>query len=119
MPHPARRNADSSNVLCRTPTPGKQPTRIDRWKFDTVRQAVLKVLAGQPDGVLFGDLSKLVAAELDAPARKRLGSINWYTTVVKLELEVRGEIARVEDVSPQRLRLAGRKTSRTKKVEGR
>ena len=30
----------------------------------------------------------------------------WYVTTVKLELEVRGEIRRVKDVTPQRLMRA-------------
>ncbi len=33
----------SDKVVCETPTPGKQPTRIDRWKYDAVRRAILKV----------------------------------------------------------------------------
>lgn len=30
-------------ILCATPTPGKAPTRIDRWKHDRVRTAILSV----------------------------------------------------------------------------
>lgn len=34
---------------------------------------------------------------------EELGSVGWYTTTVKLDLEARGEIARVESARPQRL----------------
>jgi len=31
-------------ILCRTPAPGKAPTRIPKWKYDAARAAILKVL---------------------------------------------------------------------------
>jgi hypothetical protein len=34
------------------------------------------------------------------------GSISWYVTTVKLDLEARGLIARVPGSHPQRLRMA-------------
>jgi len=33
------------------------------------------------------------------------GSISWYVTTVKLDMEARGEIERVPDSNPQQLRL--------------
>jgi hypothetical protein len=33
------------------------------------------------------------------------GSISWYATMVKLDLEARGEIERIPGSSPQRIRL--------------
>ncbi|MCL4790346.1 MAG: hypothetical protein KJ070_26780 [Verrucomicrobia bacterium] len=88
-------------VLCRTPTPGKQPTRIDAGKFALVRKAILAVLPRRSPGVRFRDLPARVARKIPAAQRLALGSIPWYVTSVKLELEVRGEIRRVSGVSPQ------------------
>jgi hypothetical protein len=34
------------------------------------------------------------------------GSVGWYVTAVKLDLEARNEIHRLPGVSPQRVRLA-------------
>ena len=97
----------SETVLCRTPTPGKQPKSIARWKFDAVRRAILAVVAAEPKGVVFRDLPGLVAAALNADERAELGSVSWYTTTVKLELEVRGELRRLAGASPQRLTRNG------------
>jgi hypothetical protein len=35
------------------------------------------------------------------------GSVSWYVTTVKLDLETRGVVERVPGQKPQRLRLAG------------
>ncbi|HSQ56029.1 MAG TPA: hypothetical protein VLM40_09800, partial [Gemmata sp.] len=90
-------------VECRTPTPGKSATRIEKWKFDAIRSAIRAVVPSSGDGVLFSQLPELAKKKMDANELKRLGSLMWYVTVVKLELEVRGELRRVPDVSPQRL----------------
>ena len=97
------KTAAADKVLCRTPTPGKKPTRIDRWKFDAVRQALLKIVPKKGKGVVFFELPKLVQAKVPATERATLGNFSWYTTVVKLEMEVRGELRRVPDAQPQRL----------------
>jgi hypothetical protein len=91
-------------VLCRTPTPNKKPTRIARARFDLVRNALLRLLPKKGEGMVFTDLFDKVEAELTPQEIEFLGSVSWYTTVVKLELEVRGEIERVEGSQPQRLR---------------
>lgn len=98
-------NADNEKVVCETPTPGKQPTRIDRWKYETVRDAILEITEERPEGVLFKELPQLVQKRMTPEDRAKLGSIMWYVTTVKLDLEVRGEIERVPKTSPQRLRI--------------
>ena len=93
----------NERVTCRTPTPSKQPTHIDRWRFDTVRRAILETIPRRAE-VPFAELPAKVEAALSAEERDRLGSVSWYTTVVKLEMEVAGELERVAGASPQRLR---------------
>ena len=90
-------------VTCQTPTPGKRPTRIDRWKYDAVRKAILRVVPRRGEGLLFSELPARVEAAIPARERADLGSMTWYTTTVKLDLEYRGEIHRVEGARPQRL----------------
>jgi hypothetical protein len=93
----------SDKVVCETPTPGKQPTRIDRWKYDAVRKAILKVTPRRGDGIRFSELADKVKSALPAKQLAELGSVSWYTTTVKLDLEVRGDIYRVDGARPQRL----------------
>ena len=83
---------------------GKQGVNIDRAKYDLIRQAILDNLA-QRGEIPFGELSASVTASL---ARPFDGSVGWYTTTVKLDLEARGIIERVPGRSPQVMRLAGR-----------
>ena len=90
-------------MLCRTPTPGKRPVNITRWKYEAVRRAILAAVPEQEPGIPFKELSAQVGARLKPGERERLGSIGWYTTSVKLDLEVRGEIRRVAGITPQRL----------------
>ncbi len=96
---------DELKIMCYTPTPGKKPVRIDRWKYDLVREAILDVLPADDTGVIFMELPALVEAQLSAVDLQRLGSVGWYTATVKLDLEVKGEIMRIPGSKPQRLRI--------------
>ena len=90
-------------TICYTPTLGKQPTRIDSWKYECVRDAILLAIPAQGEGVLFKQLPSLVAGLLSPEHKQKLGSVSWYTTTVKLHLETTEEIVRVVGASPQRL----------------
>lgn len=96
-----------ARVACRTPSPGKPGvTNIPKWKFDAIRGAVLDVL---DDGdTAWRDLTDRVRDRLDAGKLARMGKLGWHVVTVKLELEVSGEIERVERVSPQLLRRTGK-----------
>ena len=80
---------------------GKQGVNIDRSKYDTVREAIEQVLREQP-GTSFSRLTELVAKRIGGTFE---GSVSWYVVSVKLDLEARGVVQRVDDRSPQRLRL--------------
>ncbi len=97
---------DEDRILCETPTPGKQGTRIDRWKYEAVRAAILRALTGGEQGVPFKELPTLVEMGLTEKDLAGLGSLVWYTTTVKLHLETIGEIERVPGARPQRIRHA-------------
>jgi hypothetical protein len=92
------------HVLCHTPTPNKKPIRILRWKYDLVREAILAALPVEPESIVFTDLPGMVERRLSSEDLSRLGSVSWYTTVVKLDMEVKGEIERLPGITPQRLR---------------
>jgi hypothetical protein len=81
---------------------GKKGVNISKEKYDIVRQAILSIL-GQQQETLFKDLP----AEVERVMEKEFdGSISWYVTTIKLDMEARGLIIRIPKSSPQRLRLA-------------
>lgn len=94
----------AGKILCLTPTPGKQGTRIDRWKYETLRRAIRRAVPKNRTGVEFRMLAELVRQQLAAEELQTIGSLLWYTTTVKLHLEAIGEIERVPGAQPQRLR---------------
>lgn len=94
---------DENKIECKTPTPGKKPTRIQKWKYDMIANAILAILAHKGDGVLFKELPHLVADRIDNKVKNTIGSISWYTTTVKLDLECKNKIARISGSKPQRL----------------
>lgn len=96
--------AKTEKVMCLTPTPGKQGTRIDRWKYETLRRALRRVIPRNKSGIAFRHLPDLVAASLTAAELQKMGSIMWYVVTVKQHLEAIGEIERVPNAKPLRLR---------------
>lgn len=89
--------------ICKTPTPGSKPTRILQWKYDAVRKAILRVVPKKEPGVVFMSLPDLVEKKLTKKELAELGSVGWYTTTVKLNMEVEKELKRVSGSKPQRL----------------
>lgn len=96
--------AEDDKVTCHTPTPGKKPTRIPRWKYDCIRSAILGAVgeAGE-EGFAMSDLYPAVAARLSKDQLADLGSVTWHTMSVKLNMECEGELHRLPNVTPQRL----------------
>jgi len=80
---------------------GKQGVNISKEKYETIREAMLSILAEQEE-ILFKNLPAAVDRKLEGNFD---GSISWYVTSVKLDLEARGLIIRVPKSGPQRLRL--------------
>ncbi len=112
MPRPVVRRrvatAPLPRIKTRNPAPDKQGPRIPRWKYDAVRRAILRNIPARGSGVAFSDLARLVRDSLPRATLVDLGSVSWQTTVVKLDLEARGEVCRIAGVKPQTL-LRGRK----------
>ncbi|MBY5933139.1 hypothetical protein KUV51_09045 [Tateyamaria omphalii] len=90
-------------VACRTPAEGRDGvTSIPTWKFDAVRGAILGALEEGP--ILYKDLNTAVQARLDDQTLADLGKLGWHVVTVKLEMEVRGEIERLDVKGPQQIR---------------
>ncbi len=80
---------------------GKNGVNINKGKYDMVRQAIEETLQEQP-GITFSGLTDAVGERIDDVFD---GSVGWYVVSVKLDLEARGVVERVDGRSPQRLRL--------------
>jgi len=92
---------DEEKILTLHPEEGKQGVNISRTKYEMVRQAILDAIRSQGT-ITFQGLVSLV----DYNLRNRFeGSIPWYVTTVKLDLEARGLIERVPGLGEQKLTL--------------
>jgi len=80
---------------------GKQGVNISRSKYEMIRLAILDAIRSQ--GVI---TSAGLVSLVEFSLRNRFeGSIPWYVTTVKLDMEARGEIERLPDDDEQKLRL--------------
>ncbi|MCB2230509.1 hypothetical protein KQH82_07315 [bacterium] len=83
---------------------GKAGVNILKRRYDTIKDAILDELSKReetPFNALLTTLSKRLKTSFD-------GKVGWYVVTVKLDLEARGKIERVDNPSPQRLRLKKR-----------
>lgn len=80
----------------------KQGVNISKEKYDVIRNAILCVLQSQKE-ITFMNLSRAVEKEVNGNFD---GSVTWYVTTVKLDMEARGEIKRVPNSRPQLVKLA-------------
>ncbi|MEM7597881.1 MAG: hypothetical protein AAF382_09295 [Pseudomonadota bacterium] len=94
-----------ARVACRTPSKGRDgASNIPRWKFDAVRAAILSSLEDGP--MTIHAVKDAVRRRMSDEDLSKLGSVLWHVMTVKLELEVRGEIARIEGSKPQQICLS-------------
>jgi hypothetical protein len=80
----------------------KQGVNINKAKYEIIRKAILSTLNTQKE-MTFMNLSRAVEKEVNGNFE---GSVTWYVTTVKLDLEARGQIKRVPNSRPQLVRLA-------------
>ncbi|MFK7912291.1 MAG: hypothetical protein AB8B93_00125 [Pseudomonadales bacterium] len=90
-------------TTCQSPHPDKQPTNIPTWKYQAVHDAILAVAPKKDPGIAAMDLPGAVKQQLPAKILRKLGSVSWHTTTVKLHMEVTGELRRVPELKPHRL----------------
>ncbi|RPJ20576.1 MAG: hypothetical protein EHM33_28165 [Chloroflexi bacterium] len=83
------------------PEPRKQGARIEKAKYDVMRNAILENLRAH-GALSFTRLGNLVEEQL---LKKFDGSVMWYYTTVKLDMEARGEIRRTPSSEPELIEL--------------
>jgi hypothetical protein len=79
----------------------KQGVKISKEKYEIIRNAILCVLQTEKE-ITFMNLSRAVEKEVNGNFD---GSVMWYVTTVKLDLEARGQIKRVTNSRPQLVKL--------------
>jgi hypothetical protein len=79
----------------------KQGVNIKREKYEIIRNAILCAMQTEKE-MSFMNLSRAVEKEVKG---KFEGSVTWYVTAVKLDMEARGELKRVPNSRPQLIRL--------------
>lgn len=77
---------------------GKNGVRIDKAKYETMRAAILEVLAEGP--CAFTPLTEKIAQKLEGSFS---GSISWYAVTVKQDLEARGIVRPIPGTKPMKL----------------
>jgi len=93
--------AGSEYFLTIHPEAEKQGVRINRNKYNLMREAILENLR-LSGPTAFAQLGDLVEDQLQ---KNFGGSVMWYYTTVKLDLEARGEIRRVPGSKPQLIEI--------------
>ena len=78
-----------------------QDTKIEQTKYDMIRSSVIETLK-RNGSMTYTELADLIEAKLQGEFD---GSVTWYFTTVKLDLEARGEIRRVPLSKPQKIEL--------------
>ena len=79
----------------------KQGVNISKTKYEIIRKAILFALHTQKE-MTFMNFSRAVEKEVNGNFE---GSVMWYVTTVKLDLEARGVVKRVQNSRPQLIRL--------------
>ena len=91
-------------IITKHPHKGKDGLNISRTKYNVVRRAILDCLRRHGE-MTYKDLIDEVRRKLTG---NFYGSISWYVTTVKLDLEAREVIERIPHRRPQQLRLVHR-----------
>jgi Family of unknown function (DUF6958) len=91
----------TERILTLHPDPQKAGVNIDKNKYEVIKAAILEVVGAAPE-VSFSELRVAVRKVLGDTFP---GSVSWYVTTVKLDLEARELIERVPGKKLQHLRL--------------
>lgn len=92
----------TEKILTLHPDAGKVGVNISKAKYDLIRQAILVSIQARGE-MPFKHLADEVAKRLGGGFD---GSIGWYVTTVKLDLEARCLIERIPKRTPQHLRIS-------------
>lgn len=73
--------------------PGRT-TRVDRWKYDAMRSALMAVLPADPPGLSVADARTALLPLLPDDVFPQGQTAGWWLKAVQLDLEAKGVIKR-------------------------
>jgi hypothetical protein len=82
---------------------GKKGFAVTPDKYELIRSAILASVPRTGGGVTFKELVASVATRVPTELFPKKGSVSWYTKVVQLDLEARGQLQRKLGQTPQRI----------------
>lgn len=101
-------SSSTSNIQLYTVNGGKPSASVPLRRYEAMRTAVLQALkAAGSSGLTLHELAVAVAPLLPQWWSDEGWDEMWHVTSVKLHLEYLGELERVPDAKPHRLRLTG------------
>jgi hypothetical protein len=99
MAHEA--SADQRQRMLTRHPEGKQGVNISREKYEEMSAAILRSMRGKGEALL-----QAVREDVENELKGKFeGSVSWYFTTVKLDLEAWGILQRVPGKRPQRVKL--------------
>jgi len=90
----------TNRIMTLHPDKNKTGVNIELAKYELFVNAIIQAL--EERDMKFSKLGELLTAQL---SNQIDGSVLWYYTTVKLDLEARGKIERIKGKSPQVIRL--------------
>ena len=92
----------NDRIMTLHPESDKVGVNIETQKYNQMKDTIISALEEKGE-LSFGELTQATKQELKG---KFDGSIGWYTTTVKLDLEARNVIKCDRSQSPQKIALA-------------
>ena len=101
---PESRRPAEDRIQLRNPDPKKKMPRIARHSYALVHKTALAVVPKKAPGITLKEYLDEMATRLPKlRGWDRSTSAGWYAMAIKLDMEARGELKRVNDKPPQRL----------------
>jgi tRNA(adenine34) deaminase len=94
------RQAVEEKIQLYHPDPTKTMQKVDKQKYEIIKGAIMKEL--EKEALTLKELRNKLKMNLN---KSFDGSIDWYCTSVKLDLEARNKIERADTNKPHRFRL--------------
>ncbi len=97
-------NSQEKAMKTKNVNKGSRGFAVTAEKYEPIRKAILASIPRSQDGMSFKELVAAVKGRVSEELFPKRGSVAWYTKVVQLDLEAKGQIERIPGVKPQRVR---------------